>query len=88
MSDRTPQPVQDATTKLIAALALHEDTRDTVESALHDLWDTALNQAINGHGHPDWWCAHHGEDGMDTDKEPWCRGCVEAGITTAPGSAD
>ncbi|HZP54626.1 hypothetical protein [Actinocrinis sp.] len=41
MSQHTPEPVQDAARKLMAALALHEDTRNTVESALHDLWDTA-----------------------------------------------
>lgn len=33
---------------------------------------------------PDWFCAHHGEMGMDTDPEPWCHGCVEAGVTSAP----
>lgn len=37
-------------------------------------------------GQPDWWCAHHGEMGMDSDLEPWCHGCVEAGVTTAPAA--
>lgn len=39
-----PEAVQDAANKLISALALDEDARDTVESALHDMWDAGREQ--------------------------------------------
>jgi len=139
-----------ATTRLMTALALHEDARDTIASALADMYESgraseharlrdgdrvhtpqgdgvifyigatlddgqaAAHVVLYPQGEargrnatfaladlrliedgsanrPDWWCAHHGEDGMDTDPEPWCHGCVQAGVTTAPtstGSAD
>lgn len=80
MSDYPNETVQDAANKLIAALALHEDARGTITDALHDMWDAGRETATR----PDWWCAHHGEDGMNTDPEPWCHGCVEAGHTSAP----
>ncbi len=39
MSDYPNETVQDAANKLMAALALHESSRGTVESALADMWD-------------------------------------------------
>lgn len=71
-----PQAVQDAANKLMGALALHEDTRATLETALHDLWNQARE--------PDGFCPHHGEEWTDTTPEPWCHGCVDAGHTSAP----
>src|SRR5581483_902261 len=41
MSQHTPEPVHHAARKLMAALAPHEDTPNTGESALDALWDTA-----------------------------------------------
>ena len=80
MTDYPNETVQDAASKLMAALALHEDARGTVTDALHDMFDAGREHATR----PDWWCAHHGEDGMNSDPEPWCHGCVDAGITSAP----
>jgi len=76
-----------------AAAAINEPARRL--AALHRIVATAsriadgLNQGRAEHvaDSPDWWCAHHGEDGMDTDPEPWCHGCVEAGVTSAPAPA-
>ena len=45
MTQHTPEPVRDAANKLMGALALHEDTRDTVQSALHDMWDAGREDA-------------------------------------------
>lgn len=48
----------------------------------------AAKLAVLRHRPPDWFCAHHGEDGMNTDPEPYCHGCVEAGVTTAPAGME
>lgn len=39
-----PQAVQDAANRLMGALALHEDTRDTLETALAALWNTGRSE--------------------------------------------
>jgi len=81
--------------------AIHEDAAASINdparrlAALHRIVATAsrigdgldLTAADHITNTPDWWCAHHGEDGMDTDPEPWCHGCVEAGVTSAPAPA-
>lgn len=41
----THEQVEAATTRLMTALALHEDARPTLRDVLHDLWDTATGAA-------------------------------------------
>jgi hypothetical protein len=50
-------PVQAATDRLMGTLALHEDSRDTVESVLADLYEQSPGEWIEPHpgeGSPDW----------------------------------
>lgn len=42
-----PDTVLDAANKLISALGLHEDTRDTVQSVLADMWDAGHDAALS-----------------------------------------
>lgn len=80
----SPAEVEDTTTRLMSALALHETARDTVRTALQDAYDAGRDS----NNRPDGFCAHHGEDWTDTDPEPYCHGCVEAGVTTAPAGTE
>lgn len=47
-SAETPQSVEDATTRLMSALALHEEFRDTVRDALLDAYETGRDSAAEG----------------------------------------
>lgn len=77
-----PQAVQDAANRLMDALALHEDARDTVTDALHDMWDAGREHAP-APGEPAWWCLTHGRDACSADPEPSCRFCDIATILRA-----
>lgn len=92
-------PVQDATDRLMNALALHEDSRDTVESVLADLYGQSPGEWIEPHpgeGNPDWRpsdprcsaCGHPVTDGQaaaETDDGGVVHlfGCPD-GTTSAP----
>ncbi len=53
MTTDTPSAVQAAANRLMNALALHEDSRDTVTDALHDMFDTAREEAPTAHSEAD-----------------------------------
>lgn len=77
--------VESETNRVMSALALHEDARDFVRDALQDAYDAGREASLTLNGdRPIWWCLIHGRDACESEPEPYCHGCVEAGVYSAP----